>query len=85
MSRGTERCLPVTMDPYLKTPKVMYHYSLAYEQFKLRVTLYALKIVICPYTRYDGIMGLIVIMPLLADRVDQPTPEFQNSIDKFSW
>ena len=69
MHRGTERHLPVTTDPYVETPKVMYHYSLTYEQYKLQVTLYALKIAIYPYSRYDDIMGLV--RPLLIDHADK--------------
>ena len=49
----------------------MYHYSLIYDQFKLQVTLYTLKIAIYPYpyTRYDGIMGLV--RPLLIDHANE--------------
>ena len=63
-----ERHLPVDMDRYVEAPLVMHPYSLVYKQFRLWVTLLALKIVICPFTRYDDIM--VLIRPLLADLVD---------------
>ena len=62
--------LPVALDRYIKTPKVMCHYGLVHEQFKLQVTLYDLKIAICSYTRYDDIMVLVRL--LLVDHANEP-------------
>ena len=56
------------MDCYVKTPPVMHPYSLAYEQFKPQVSLFALKKVIYPYDRYDSIM--VLIRPLRVGLVD---------------
>ena len=74
--RGTERCQPVAMNRNVEAPLVIHPYSLVYEQFRLQITLFALKIVICPYTRYDDIM--VLIRPLIVGLVghaNQPINE----------
>ena len=54
-------------DCYIKKPNIMYWYDLGYEQYKLQVVIYALKISISPYTRAYIIMGFIG--PLFANNL----------------
>ena len=60
------------MDRYDNAPWVMFPWSLAYEEYRLQIVLFGLKVRVCPYTRSDDIM--VLVRPLLASSIPVPVP-----------
>ena len=64
------------MDCYVNAPRVMFHWSLAYKEYRHEVIRFALKVDVCPFTRSDDHMVLIQpilnsIIPVPASPIDE--------------
>ena len=58
------------MDRYANAPRVMFPWSLAYEEYRLQVIRFSLKVVICPFTKSDDLV--VLIQPLLDSSIPVP-------------